>query len=51
MRIATEKQYGITGEDSIDFIAEDVTRTLHALRGVNADKGQTIKIMLDIETA
>lgn len=50
MRIATEKQYGIHPEDSIDVIADDIAKTLNALREVNPGVEQSLKVMFDIDT-
>lgn len=50
MRIATEKEYEIQPNDSLDFITEDVAAALNALREVNADKRHRVKVMFDIET-
>lgn len=49
MRIATDKAYEVQATDSLDFVTEDVARMLNALREVNAEKRQTIRVMYDIE--
>lgn len=49
MRLAMERQYGLTKADTVDFIVEDVKRKLDGLREINADKRMNITVMIDME--
>ena len=48
MRFASENQFEVQPNDSIDFVIEETARTLNALREIHADKPIAVTMMIDI---